>query len=176
MAFEKFPYSNFHDLNLDWIIQQVNKWAAEWDAVKKAYEEFEGDLSVVFKKLDDLDAVDRDLNARLSNLTAHVTTIDMVLTQLQSDLLAYEASNDLRVTDIDTRLSEIEDTANWYMFSPFTGEYVPLSTVIGELATFHLENALTAAEYDALQMTAAAYDAKDLTAIEYDANGKVLLP
>ena len=176
MAFERFPYTNYHDLNLDWIIEQVNKWAAEWDAVKKAYEEFESDLSMIFSKLDQLDAVDRDLNARLFNLSSHVTTIDAIIAQLQSDLIAYESSNNIRVTDIDNRLTAIEDTANWYMFSPFTGEYVPLSVVIGELASFHLENALTAAEYDALQMTAAAYDAKDLTAIEYDANGKLLLP
>lgn len=176
MAFERFPYSNFHDLNLDWIIEQVQKWANEWDAVKKAYEEFDSDLTAVYNRLDQLDAVDRDLTTRLYNLTVHVNTIDTALAQLRSDLQAYEASNDLIVNDIDTRLSEIEENANWYMYSPFTGEYVPLATVIGELAAFHLENALTAEEYDALALNASVYDAKDLTAIQYDASGKILLP
>lgn len=176
MAFEKFPYSNFHDLNLDWIIQQVLQWSSEWDAVKKAYEEFDSDLSAVYNRLDQLDAVDRNLTTQLYNLTVHVNTIDTALTQLRSDLQAYEASNDLRVNNIDTRLSEIEETANWYMYSPFTGEYVPLATVIGELATFHLENALTAEEYDALALDASVYDGKELTAIQYDASGKILLP
>ena len=176
MAFEKFPYSNFHDLNLDWIIEQVQKWANEWDAVKKAYEEFDSDLTAVYDRLNQLDAVDRDLNTRLYNLTVHVSTIDTALTQLRSDLQAYEASNDLRVNDIDTRLSEIEETANWYMYSPFTGEFVPLATVIRELASFHLENALTAEEYDTLALDASVYDGKELTAIQYDASGKILLP
>lgn len=176
MAFERFPYSNFHDLNLDWIIEQVQKWANEWDAVKKAYEEFDSDLSAVYDRLNQLDAVDRDLTARLYNLTVHVSTIDTALAQLRSDLQAYEASNDLIFDDIDTRLSEIEDAANWYMFSPFTGKYVTLSTVIGELAAFHLENALTAEEYDALALDASVYDAKELTSIQYDASGKILLP
>ena len=62
-----------------------------------------------------------------------------------------------------------------YMFDPFTGELVRITTVINKLATFHYEAPLTAAEYDALQITAAAYDAKMLTAWDYDNKGKSLL-
>jgi hypothetical protein len=36
-------------------------------------------------------------------------------------------------------------------------------------------NALTATEYDALDLTATAYDAYQLTARDYDLNGKTLL-
>ena len=63
----------------------------------------------------------------------------------------------------------------YYMNSPFTGEYVPIVTVINELAHLHKSDALTASEYDALDLSAADYDAYDLTAYDYDWSGKLLL-
>ena len=62
-----------------------------------------------------------------------------------------------------------------YMTSPFTGEYVPLETVINELASLHKDDALTATEYDTLDITATYYDALDLTAYDYDWHGKTLV-
>lgn len=62
-----------------------------------------------------------------------------------------------------------------YMTSPFTGEYVRLEIVINELASLHKSDALTASEYDALDITAAYYDGLDLTAYQYDWNGKTLV-
>lgn len=62
-----------------------------------------------------------------------------------------------------------------YMTSPFTGDYVRLEVVINELASLHKSDALTASEYDALDITAAYYDGLDLTAYQYDWNGKTLV-
>ena len=31
-AFEKFPYTNFHDLNLDWFLAEFKKLQDEWDS------------------------------------------------------------------------------------------------------------------------------------------------
>lgn len=62
-----------------------------------------------------------------------------------------------------------------YMTSPFTGEYVRLEVVINELASLHKSDALTASEYDALDITASYYDGLDLTAYQYDWNGKTLV-
>ncbi len=176
MAFEKFPYSNFHDLNLDWIIEQVKQWAAEWAEVKRAYDEFEGDLTEIYDKLEQLTNKDLELETSISGLSERITTMDNTLEQLQTALQVYQTLNDTRVSNIDTRVAVLEDTANWYMYSPFTGEYVPLADVINELAGFHLQDALTAEEYDTLALDASVYDAKELTAIDYDARGKLLLP
>lgn len=62
-----------------------------------------------------------------------------------------------------------------YMTSPFTGEYVPLETVINELASLHKDDALTATEYDTLDITATYYDSLDLAAYDYDWHGKTLV-
>lgn len=62
-----------------------------------------------------------------------------------------------------------------YMYSPFTGDYVPLQTVITELADLHMSDAITAAEYDALELTADDYDALEITAHDYDWSAKTIL-
>lgn len=63
----------------------------------------------------------------------------------------------------------------FYMNSPFTGEYVPITTVINELAFLHRSDALTASEYDVKELTADDYDTLQLTAYQYDWSGKILI-
>lgn len=88
------------------------------------------------------------------------------------DLSAYDYDNFAR--DILGR-SGVFKNPYYFMYSPFTGDYVPIITVINELAFLHRSDALTAAEYDALQLTAADYDAEDITAYDYDWSGKTIL-
>lgn len=63
---------------------------------------------------------------------------------------------------------------NWYMISPFTGQYTKVKNVVMDLAHFHMDG-LSATEYDALELTADEYDAKLITAFDYDWFGKDLL-
>lgn len=47
MAFNQFPYSNFHELNLDWILEQMQQLHANWDlftAINKIT--FRGDWAI----------------------------------------------------------------------------------------------------------------------------------
>ena len=65
-----------------------------------------------------------------------------------------------------------------YMYSPFTGEYVTLQTVISELASLHSDGdqgAITASEYDALELTASDYDDLQISAYDYDWIAKSIL-
>lgn len=55
-----------------------------------------------------------------------------------------------------------------YMYSPFTGEWVTLQTVINELAAIHRAYSLTATELDALDKTVSEYDAYEYTAFRFD--------
>lgn len=60
-------------------------------------------------------------------------------------------------------------------FDPTTGLLSPLQVIIDNLYNVSRTDALTATEYDALELTATAYDAYELTATEYDQQGKTLL-
>lgn len=61
------------------------------------------------------------------------------------------------------------------VYDPTTGIYSPLQTVIDNLYGVGRDDALTATEYDALELTATAYDAYEISAFEYDKYGKTLL-
>lgn len=63
-----------------------------------------------------------------------------------------------------------------YMTDPWTGQVVKISDVVSKIIATTNTGALTAVEYDALELTASAYDNKELTAYEYDWLGKTLLP
>ena len=58
------------------------------------------------------------------------------------------------------------------MYNPFVGYFTPIQDIILKLISFHRKNALTAGEYDALQLTATAYDTLQVTAYNYDFDGK----
>lgn len=61
------------------------------------------------------------------------------------------------------------------VYDPTTGLYSPLQLVIDNLYSAGRTDALTATEYDALDLTATAYDAYNVTAFDYDQHGKSLL-
>lgn len=176
MVFENFPYTNMHDLNLDWIIKKVEGWSVEWAEVKEAYEQFTYDLSTIEAALDQLQHVTDEHTLEIQNINGLLAQDINELHQLKTNLDAAFNTLGNVLSDMEGRINAIETSATFYMFSPFTGQYEPLEQVIMELASFHLQDALTAAEYDALDMTAGYYDGKDLTAIQYDSSGKTLLP
>lgn len=82
MAFEQFPYSNFHDLNLDWIIQKVKEAMQGYADLSTKVDGFEvtlqGALDYInnyFKNLDVQDEIDKKLqemadSGELANIVA----------------------------------------------------------------------------------------------------------
>lgn len=61
------------------------------------------------------------------------------------------------------------------LFDPTTGTIQPLQTVIDNLYNTGRDDALTATEYDALDLTATGYDAYQVSAFDYDKYGKNIL-
>lgn len=68
MAFEQFPYSNFHDLNLDWVLQKVKEAMQGYAELSTKVDGFEvtlqGALDYInnyFKNLDVQDVIDKKL-------------------------------------------------------------------------------------------------------------------
>ena len=61
------------------------------------------------------------------------------------------------------------------VYNPATGLQQDLQTVINSLFDVSREDALTATEYDELELTATYYDGQDISAYDYDVAGKTLL-
>lgn len=61
------------------------------------------------------------------------------------------------------------------VYNPATGMQQDLQTVINSLFDVSREDALTASEYDGLELTATYYDGQNISAYDYDVAGKTLL-
>ena len=136
-------------------------------------------------------------SGKIEEIEAEVASLRQEMTQFEQDVQATIAT---RFAEIKVELQSMVATAlteaNAYtdsvanrleseiqeisigaisLFDPTTGIYSPLQVVIDNLYNASRENALTASEYDGLELSATAYDAYQLSAVEYDQNGKTLL-
>lgn len=73
--FDNFPYTNFHELNLDWIIKMLRQYADTLEYVKTF--DVSGEVS---KKLEQMLA-DGELTNLLGNFPARLTAVENVNTQ-----------------------------------------------------------------------------------------------
>ena len=61
------------------------------------------------------------------------------------------------------------------MYSPFTGEWVPISKVVEDLATLHRLYAITCTEFDEAELTVTEFEAYDMTAYQFDWTAKQII-
>lgn len=158
----------------------------------------------VLKKLNEVIAQTNSNTEFINNYSGKIEELETEIQALRSELNQFEQdvnqSIALQFADIKIELQAMIATAltqaNAYtdtiaaqleheiqeisvgqikIFDPTTGLYSDLQIVIDNLYTLGRTDALTATEYDALELTATAYDAYELSAYEYDNNGKTLL-
>lgn len=175
MALENFPYSNFHDINLDWIIKQVNDLINQWDSLKDVYINFAADLTHIENTLDNHESRIENLEQIVDMHTDSLNTLAQGLIEANNEI--EEVRGDLNDTTVylENKIEQAIEENDLYMYSPFTGMYVPVETVIQELASLHMANAITAGDYDAAEITAGSYDALELTALTYDTSADLYI-
>ena len=187
----KYPYSNLHELNLDWLIDQTKESMARIRTLEDQMAEIvivtKDQIEIMIaqaiaenniKIASDLQALHNDItneyqsyvNGRIMQLTAYINNQDVHYDELAQ---AYAAQAKLDAnTYTDTKVLNYT-----MMINPITGQYEDVRDVVDDIVSyFHTENALTASEYDALDISADYYDNKQLTAYDYDFNGKLRLP
>ena len=197
----QFPYSDFHELNIDWVIKQVKD---NIEAIKVLQEQM-AQIEVLTE--DQINAMIK--NAIDSNNVILYNAMSDLKAQITSDYVSYcnEKIYDLKIT-LENQINQLKtyvdiqdtyyfDLAKTYsdnilvqakdytdqsvldytmMINPITGVYEDVRNVVNDIVEyFHTDGALTAGEYDALELTATVYDAYELTAYDYDFNGKNLL-
>ena len=114
-----------------------------------------------------INQLNASLNARI---TQEVFTINNRIT---SEVITLNTRISLEVQNlkdyIDSQLIDIK------VIDPTTGLISDLQTTLNNIVNLMKGGALTAEQYDALNLTAQTYDNKKLTAYQYDFNGKSLL-
>lgn len=184
--FNQFPYTNFHEMNLQFILDKVK----ELDGIKSAVDDLQQKYQPMVLEVNRLsqtyDTFEQHIEEEFNDLTVQMTNAwDIIIQQALDDLAnafnsyvseinATVELQTVRITQISDALQHIQsDLYNvYYVDSPFTGEKITIQQAISDLASLHMTDALTAGAYDAKDLTAAYYDALAITAYQYDWNGQ----
>ena len=154
---------------LNEIILQVNKNTEFIDKYSGKIEELEADVASLRTEME---TFEQETNQNIAQQFANIRI--ELQAMIATALTQANAYTDSVAANLEYEIQQIS-IGQISVFDPTTGLYSPLQIVIDNLYTLGRTDALTATEYDALDLTATAYDAYDLTAYEYDNNGKTLL-
>lgn len=148
-------------------------------AVTNKQQEFIDEFNVKYKELliefeqlrSEFDALEDEITASVqAQFDAFEVEVRNLITATQNYLIAYTDSAEAR---LQAQIEAIQ-IGDINVIDPTTGILSPIQTVINNIAGSSAD-ALTATEYDALNLSATAYDNYDITAYDYDFKGKALL-
>lgn len=186
----QFPYTDFHELNLDWVINKMKELENTTSYLVEEFSKIEILTEDYIQGMIDraIETNNLEIAQKLIELKAEITLEykGYVTAQINA-LTTYIDNQDVHYDQLaqgyaNTALADAKDYVDTQvldytmMINPITGVYEDVRDVVDDIVYyFHTGDSLTAGEYDALDLTAGAYDAYDITAYDYDFNGKTIL-
>lgn len=150
-------------------IKQVNENTEFIDSYSGKIEEIEAEIAALRQEMTTFEGdINASIAAQFLQIKADLeSTVAAFMTQANAytDTVAAQLREEIRAVSVGAIT----------VYDPSTGVLSPLQTVIDNLYGTSRDEALTATEYDALDLTATAYDAEDITAFNYDRYGKTIL-
>ncbi len=171
--FEQFPYANFHELNLDWILKKIKELDEKVNSIEdrilaeaNAYTDRKvGEVRAEFNALEsDFNSFKADVNAQFSAYTAKQdkafadfqklvnAQIDLLeqeirdaKAELQTLLKQANAYTDASMEMLLLQLPDIitKNIKNAKVYNLLTGKYVTIQQMFDFLCLFHAPGALT---------------------------------
>lgn len=191
----KYPYTNFHDLNLDWILGKLNEFQARLDgsidaAVQQANAYTDEQLATfktdfaslkaeIYQALAELEQSNQQfteyINAKVSDLEAQIILLENNITANLDAAKAYtdaeiETNNDYLLDQISQQLIGLQ------VINFFTGEKVTVQEMFDYLAMFHAEKSITYDELAARNVTNDTLVGLAITYTQIVTDGKNLIP
>ena len=169
------------------IVKKINEIVEKTNNNTQFIENYDGRINALEAEMilirQEIADFEEQVDENFENLETELTnTINAKLAEIRDELIGliavYRAESKAYT---DSQIAIVEEEINNILIGqitlrdPTTGLVSPLQTVIDNLYDTTREQALTASEYDALELTATAYDAYDLTAFNYDYYGKTIL-
>lgn len=154
---------------LNEVIAQTNKNTEFIENYSGKIEEIEAEVSALRSEMTKFEEdINEEIQATFAQIRLEISSM------IATALIQANAYTDTVAERLEHEIQEISIGAI-NVFDPTTGVYSPLQIVIDNLYNSGRDDALTATEYDALDLTATAYDGYQLTATDYDQHGKSLL-
>lgn len=184
--FNQFPYTDFHQMNLQFILEKVKDLDSIQEAVTDLQQKYQPMQLQVNQLADMYNSFADSMEQQFDDLTIQMTNawdeiINQALTDMgyafadyTSQINATVAIQTARINQMNAALQTIQTDLYdvYYVDSPFTGEKITIQQAIADLASLHMTDALTAGAYDAKDLTASYYDGLAITAYQYDWNGQ----
>lgn len=160
-------------------LQMLRKFYQYLHELTSATKELSDEVQQVRQDMDDLEA---SIQEEIDKINELLVEYDLKIDRVANELRVYVDDRIVNLKNyvdnqdnlLDARIKDIE-IGKINLYDPTTGLYSPIQTVIDNIYDASRQNAITASEYDALELTATEYDAYDLTAREYDTEAKTLL-
>lgn len=158
------------------ILKKLNSMIAQINSNTKFIEDYDGRIEAVENEVAALRAemttfegeINAEINTRFNAITLELRAM------INTALIQANAYTDSKAAILEEEIQNIS-IGQIQVYDPTTGYVNNLQSVIDNLYNSGRTDALTASEYDALELTATDYDGEELTAYNYDQSGKSLL-
>lgn len=190
MAFNMFPYSNFHELNLDWIMNELKDFSGQLDEFRTRLDTIREGILADCKKYTDAAIEEKygefqqQYNQLVIDFGNFQKSINNTIATFQNQFDAYTDKTTAEVlsakayTDVaiqlnnETILEEISKQAiSVRVLNPFTGERVSIQDMIDYLSNFHLTEAIKISTLVTRNNTVAQMIAYNATCADLVKNG-----
>lgn len=150
-------------------IKQVNSNTEFIDNYAGRIEEIEAEIVSLRNEMTNFETeINAEITARFNEIKLELQSA-IATTLIQANAYTDATASVLRQEIQNVSLGQIT------LYDPTTGMMNNLQSVIDNIYGASREEAITAGEYDTLQLTAATYDGYEFTAFNYDRYGKTLL-
>ena len=189
--FNKYPYTDFHELNADFLLERVKSIEAQIANIK---EEIEGEifewvqeqlapyqeqLNQLIQEVEDLqEETEETLAAYDQRITDFVNTVNGALAQRRQDLInSIQAVNDLTDLKIEQNntylLNEISQNVGdlFQVLNPFTGLMTSIQDMVDYLSAFHIVDGITYTEMNTRALTYATWNGLAMTYTDLTLHG-----
>ena len=120
--FEHFPYTNFHDLNLDWIVQLIRTLDSSVEDIDTWVEEHKKDYAELARKVQGL----------IDHLVDAILPWDSSREYLIYSIVSWEGSNYIAIQDVPVGVM-ITNTDYWVESNTLTAQLNAISQVTSEI-------------------------------------------
>lgn len=136
-----FPYTNFHDLNLDWIIEYIKSAKSEIEYLINQFENLivqtTGDSTTKVMSQNAVTVQVNFLSSRINSLNTTVEELTNKVNQDIANLASFEGETNSNFNSDRLRLSTIENTlTRFYVFVRHTGTENTINVSMSELLNY----------------------------------------
>ena len=191
----KYPYSDFHELNLDWILETVSNLEKRVDNLKNEFldqankytdvkfAEFKSDLTELEQELNTVveelqeqySEFTRVINSRIQFIQNDINTLNQ---KIDAEIIgANEYTNQAIMQNNNYLIEKLSESLNSLLvINFFTGEKVTIQSMFDILAKLHIQNPLTYTEYAEKNITNTNLSLLNITYTDLVLKGKQLIP